>query len=168
MFCANLRDARLSLAQTEKGKQQALGAGQAIRAMMEQDGNPYNLFFYTSPYKRSRQTFEEIGKAIDPEAIIGAQEEVQLREQDFGNFQARRLPLCLTNAPCPVSSICAVLSAIKDNGWQHCDRLLRQHPLDVRFRACIYRHYCPQSPQEVHYIPRGVERPIRSRSFCSA
>ena len=56
---------------------------------MEADGNPYNLFFYTSPYKRSRQTFEEIGKAIDPEAVIGAQEEVQLREQDFGNFQAR-------------------------------------------------------------------------------
>ncbi len=60
---------------------------------MEADGNPYNLFFYTSPYKRSRQTFEEIGKAIDPEAVIGAQEEVQLREQDFGNFQARRLPV---------------------------------------------------------------------------
>ncbi len=79
--------------QTEKGKQQALGAGQSIRAIMEQDGNPYNLFFYTSPYKRSRQTFEEISKAIDPAAIIGAQEEVQLREQDFGNFQARCFPL---------------------------------------------------------------------------
>ena len=93
MSCANLRDVQLWLAQTEKGKQQALGAGQAIRAMMEADGNPYNLFFYTSPYKRSRQTFEEIGKAIDPEAVIGAQEEVQLREQDFGNFQARHLPV---------------------------------------------------------------------------
>ena len=80
---------RLLAGQTEKGKQQALGAGHAIRAMMEQDGKPYNLFFYTSPYKRSRQTFEEIGKAIDPASIIGAQEEVQLREQDFGNFQAR-------------------------------------------------------------------------------
>ena len=85
-----LRHGWLWVAQTEKGKQQALGAGHAIRAMMERDGNPYNLFFYTSPYKRSRQTFEEIGKAINPGAIIGAQEEVQLREQDFGNFQACR------------------------------------------------------------------------------
>ena len=93
------------LLQTEKGKQQALGAGQAIRAMMEQDGQPYNLFFYTSPYKRSRQTFEEISKAIDPAAVIGAQEEVQLREQDFGNFQARHLARC---SPAP---LCSGLSA---------------------------------------------------------
>lgn len=54
---------------------------------MDADGSPYNLFFYTSPYKRSRQTYDEILKAIEPKHMMGAQEEVQLREQDFGNFQ---------------------------------------------------------------------------------
>ena len=71
---------------------QALGAGRAIRDIMDAGGSPYNLFFYTSPYKRSRQTYEEIIKAIEPRSIMGAQEEVQLREQDFGNFQVRGPP----------------------------------------------------------------------------
>ena len=34
------------------------------------------------------QTYEGVAQAFDPGAIQGAQEEVQLREQDFGNFQA--------------------------------------------------------------------------------
>lgn len=45
------------------------------------------LFFYTSPYLRSKQTYEGIAQAFCPEEIAGVQEEVQLREQDFGNFQ---------------------------------------------------------------------------------
>lgn len=48
---------------------------------MERDGQPYSLFFYTSPYKRSKQTHEEIIKALAPRHVVGAQEEVQLREQ---------------------------------------------------------------------------------------
>ena len=78
---------RAAWAQTERGRVQAAGAGQAIKDIMDADGSPYNLFFYTSPYKRSRQTYEEILKAIEPQHMMGAQEEVQLREQDFGNFQ---------------------------------------------------------------------------------
>ena len=74
-------------AQTERGRVQAEGAGRAIKDIMDADGSPYNLFFYTSPYKRSRQTYDEILKAIEPKHMMGAQEEVQLREQDFGNFQ---------------------------------------------------------------------------------
>lgn len=48
---------------------------------MEADRAPYSLFFYTSPYKRSKQTHEEITSAFDSKHLVGAQEEVQLREQ---------------------------------------------------------------------------------------
>lgn len=54
---------------------------------MDEDGLPYKLFFYYSPYLRSKQTFEGIVSAFEDEQIAGAQEEVQIREQDFGNFQ---------------------------------------------------------------------------------
>ena len=33
-----------------------------------------------------------------PERIIGVQEEVQLREQDFGNFQVLSVVLCVLKA----------------------------------------------------------------------
>ena len=48
---------------------------------MEGDRAPYSLFFYTSPYKRSKQTHEEICSAFDHKHLVGSQEEVQLREQ---------------------------------------------------------------------------------------
>lgn len=48
---------------------------------MEGDRAPYSLFFYTSPYKRSKQTHEEICSAFDSKHLVGNQEEVQLREQ---------------------------------------------------------------------------------------
>lgn len=56
---------------------------------------------------RSRQTYEEILKAIDPKNIMGAQEEVQLREQDFGNFQVATYsrPLGVDIPPCPLSAV---------------------------------------------------------------
>jgi broad specificity phosphatase PhoE len=44
-------------AQTSLGGRQAQDAGQAIRRHMESaKGTNYQLFFYTSPYKRSIQT----------------------------------------------------------------------------------------------------------------
>lgn len=43
-----------------------------------------------SPYKRSKQTYEEITRAFDPKHLVGCQEEVQLREQDFGSPPAPR------------------------------------------------------------------------------
>lgn len=73
---------------TPRGWRQALEAGERIRqAAMHADGSVGRLFFYTSPYLRSRQTFEGVAQAFRPEEIGGVQEEVQLREQDFGNFQ---------------------------------------------------------------------------------
>ena len=66
---------------------QAVKAGQKIKAAMDGDRQPYNLFFYTSPYKRSRQTYDSLRGVFDQNQLKGVQEEVQLREQDFGNFQ---------------------------------------------------------------------------------
>ncbi len=43
--------------------------------------SPYKLFFFTSPYLRSLQTYENMSAAFEPDTIMGAQEEVQLREQ---------------------------------------------------------------------------------------
>ena len=77
--------------QTLRGMQQAEQAGQKIKRAMDSDGVPYNLFFYTSPYKRSRQTHDSVSSCFAPDQLKGVQEEVQLREQDFGNFQVRCL-----------------------------------------------------------------------------
>ena len=76
---------------TPKGWRQALQAGERIRQVAEKRGGPGSsvgrLFFYTSPYLRSKQTYEGVAQAFGPHEIAGVQEEVQLREQDFGNFQ---------------------------------------------------------------------------------
>lgn len=45
-----------------------------------------------SPYRRSSQTTENIASCFDEAQIAGFQEEVQLREQDFGNFQVGSAP----------------------------------------------------------------------------
>ena len=72
---------------TELGKTQAECAGLVLKKELETDGDPYKLVFYISPYRRSYQTYQGISKAFDSESIIGVFEDVQLREQDFGNFQ---------------------------------------------------------------------------------
>ena len=48
---------------------------------------PYKLHFVTSPYTRSRQTYVGLRHAFREDHIAGVHEAVQLREQDFGNFQ---------------------------------------------------------------------------------
>ncbi|EFN55417.1 hypothetical protein CHLNCDRAFT_134554 [Chlorella variabilis] len=82
-----LPDPRVPL--TARGWQQAMLAGDRLKAQMDaaHGGKPYKLFFYTSPYLRSRQTYEGLAQVFMPEQVQGVQEEVQLREQDFGNFQ---------------------------------------------------------------------------------
>jgi len=68
---------------TSKGWRQALEAGNEIKDIVGDS----KLFFYTSPYLRSKQTYDGVAEAFGPSRIAGVQEEVQLREQDFGNFQ---------------------------------------------------------------------------------
>ncbi|WIA19887.1 hypothetical protein OEZ85_005787 [Tetradesmus obliquus] len=43
---------------------------------------------YTSPFLRCIQTAQHVVRALKDEQLVGFQEEVQLREQDWGNFQA--------------------------------------------------------------------------------
>ena len=68
---------------TKNGWRQAIDAG----LMIKEIASDTNLFFYTSPYLRSKQTYEGVAEAFGVSRIAGVQEEVQLREQDFGNFQ---------------------------------------------------------------------------------
>ncbi|PRW57633.1 glycerolphosphate mutase [Chlorella sorokiniana] len=74
---------------TAKGWEQAVDAGEKLRALLqaESKGRNFRLFFYTSPYLRCKQTTEGMVQAFSPDQLLGVQEEVQLREQDFGNFQ---------------------------------------------------------------------------------
>ncbi|KAK9810737.1 hypothetical protein WJX73_003928 [Symbiochloris irregularis] len=72
---------------TDRGWGQARAAGARIKELMEKENKPYRLYFYTSPYKRSLQTYQALAECFSKGQIAGQQEEVQLREQDFGNFQ---------------------------------------------------------------------------------
>ncbi|GAX79717.1 hypothetical protein CEUSTIGMA_g7158.t1 [Chlamydomonas eustigma] len=74
---------------TQLGRQQAQEAGLKIRQYIEDRSTDRDckLFFYTSPYKRSLETYESMSACFSASHIRGVQEEVQLREQDFGNFQ---------------------------------------------------------------------------------
>lgn len=78
---------------TEDGQAQAEEAGQRLRRMLKPDDT---LHFFTSPYRRTRETTEGILKSLTsddpapspfPRHSIKVWEEPRLREQDFGNFQ---------------------------------------------------------------------------------
>ena len=85
---------------TEKGRKQAEQTGKMLRALMEKDREDGErdpkVFFYISPYRRSKETAAGIAKNLEPEWIIGVREEPQLREQDFGNFQTGKMALTKT------------------------------------------------------------------------
>lgn len=78
---------------TSDGWAQAYDAGRRLRALLRPDDK---LQFFTSPYRRTRETTEGILTTLtadEPEsspfarANIKVFEEPRLREQDFGNFQ---------------------------------------------------------------------------------
>ncbi|KAK4139332.1 histidine phosphatase superfamily [Dichotomopilus funicola] len=78
---------------TQDGWQQAYDAGRRLRALLREDDT---LHFFTSPYRRTRETTEGILATLtsDEPATspfqrdnIKVYEEPRLREQDFGNFQ---------------------------------------------------------------------------------
>ncbi|XP_022926686.1 phosphoglycerate mutase-like protein AT74 [Cucurbita moschata] len=74
---------------TEEGLIQARIAGTELHRLLSDDGtNPnWRVYFYVSPYERTRSTLREIGRAFSKKRIIGVREECRIREQDFGNFQ---------------------------------------------------------------------------------
>ena len=79
-----------------QGHMQAEACGQTIRRMLDATygaSTPYKLHFVTSPYTRSRQTYVGVRSAFTESQVAAVHESVQLREQDFGNFQVPLGPL---------------------------------------------------------------------------
>ncbi|KAM0115477.1 hypothetical protein ACP6JC_008003 [Aspergillus fumigatus] len=78
---------------TPEGHRQAREAGSKLRALLRPDDT---IHFFTSPYRRTRETTEGILESLTsdspspspfPRHTIKVYEEPRLREQDFGNFQ---------------------------------------------------------------------------------
>ncbi|KAJ8493286.1 hypothetical protein OPV22_015007 [Ensete ventricosum] len=80
-------DCRIPL--TPLGVEQARTAGERIQQVVSEGGRAarWKVYFYVSPYERTRATLREIGQAFPRKRIIGVREECRIREQDFGNFQ---------------------------------------------------------------------------------
>lgn len=72
---------------TALGAEQARAAGRRIHDVVSSGGGNWKVYFYVSPYARTRATLREIGRAFPRDRVIGAREECRVREQDFGNFQ---------------------------------------------------------------------------------
>jgi broad specificity phosphatase PhoE len=74
-------DLRLS----ERGLEQATQAGNDLRDALERRHGPggYRVFFYVSPYCRTRQTFVAIRQAFEERCFAGLDEDINLREQEF-------------------------------------------------------------------------------------
>ncbi|KAJ0104953.1 hypothetical protein Patl1_17677 [Pistacia atlantica] len=78
------------IALTEKGKAQAEECGRRIRELIEKDGaDDWKVYFYVSPYRRTLETLQNLGRAFERSRIAGMIKEPRIREQDFGNFQDR-------------------------------------------------------------------------------
>ncbi|KAJ5835191.1 Histidine phosphatase superfamily clade-1 [Penicillium robsamsonii] len=78
---------------TAEGYRQAQDAGRRLRDLLQPDDK---LHFFTSPYRRTRETTEGIIESLTSDTpspspfqrhTIKVYEEPRLREQDFGNFQ---------------------------------------------------------------------------------
>ncbi|XP_031261603.1 phosphoglycerate mutase-like protein AT74 [Pistacia vera] len=74
---------------TELGITQARDCGSHLKSLISANttSSDYRLYFYVSPYERTRSTLREIGRSFSKKHIIGVREECRVREQDFGNFQ---------------------------------------------------------------------------------
>lgn len=87
----SIPDHRVKL--TAEGHRQAQEAGTHLRSLLRPDDT---IHFFTSPYRRTRETTEGILSSLSsdspsptpfPRHTIKVYEEPRLREQDFGNFQ---------------------------------------------------------------------------------
>ncbi|KAH1032040.1 hypothetical protein J1N35_044214 [Gossypium stocksii] len=84
---STIPDHKISL--TEHGRAQARLAGSRLLDLISSHGSSqdWRVYFYVSPYERTRSTLREIGKSFSKKRVIGVREECRIREQDFGNFQ---------------------------------------------------------------------------------
>lgn len=92
--CGGLDDAQSSnktpnhkIPLTALGEEQAKQCGVKLRQLLLETNPESKLFVYSSPFLRAVQTSKHIIDACEPYQFAGFQEEVQLREQDWGNFQ---------------------------------------------------------------------------------
>lgn len=67
---------------TNKGVIQADLAGQQLKSILGQE----SVFFYVSPYWRTRMTFEQIMKHLERDKLVW-REEPRLREQEWGHLR---------------------------------------------------------------------------------
>ncbi|KAG2695461.1 hypothetical protein I3760_07G013400 [Carya illinoinensis] len=73
---------------TSVGLTQAHRAGANLRDLISgSSSSHWRVYFYVSPYARTRSTLREIGRSFSKRRVIGVREECRVREQDFGNFQ---------------------------------------------------------------------------------
>ena len=74
---------------TDSGQAQARDAGAKLRNLISTSSstNSWRVYFYVSPYTRTRSTLRELGRVFTKKRVIGVREECRIREQDFGNFQ---------------------------------------------------------------------------------
>jgi broad specificity phosphatase PhoE len=69
---------------TAKGREQARLAGQAVDALLHRDSNGDRLdvkgkvYFYVSPYLRTRQTLREMLREVDKGSIVGIREDPRM------------------------------------------------------------------------------------------
>ncbi|CAM9140839.1 unnamed protein product, partial [Ectocarpus fasciculatus] len=68
---------------SELGKEQAIEVGHKLKAIVGDDP----LYFYCSPYLRTKQTLALAMRSLGDNPIVGAREEPRITEQQFGNFQ---------------------------------------------------------------------------------
>ncbi len=84
---------------TKKGREQARLAGKKVASHITPNNihnntdtiestRSNNIFFYVSPYLRTRQTLREILHEIPSDQILGIREDPRISEQQFGNFQS--------------------------------------------------------------------------------
>lgn len=83
---------------TNRGREQARNAGKKVAShiILPSNNKPTestgsgsnNIFFYVSPYLRTRQTLREILYEIPSDQILGIREDPRISEQQFGNFQS--------------------------------------------------------------------------------
>ncbi|CAN8260383.1 unnamed protein product [Cochlearia groenlandica] len=77
---------------TDSGLFQAREAGARLRALISSNPSSspeWRVYFYVSPYDRTRSMLREIGRSFSRRRVIGVREECRIREQDFGNFQVK-------------------------------------------------------------------------------
>jgi len=70
----------------QEGEAEAVAAGQRLSQYLQSTNPHWRVHLFCSPYKRSRQTAALMFGGLPSARVAGYQEEVLLREQDYGNF----------------------------------------------------------------------------------